>query len=162
MVMMEDPADSPTCAFGNFACTLRGANADVLPGNDGTLADIAGDVIPKLAKLPLESQPGTEFRYGLQQGVHGAILRRISGEQLDTFLVRRIFTPQGMKDTGFDVAPDQRDRWHRAMPWTRTSSSSSRRPVVLISRLGDDPVAVYTELHCMTVQPTKLGFCPDV
>jgi CubicO group peptidase (beta-lactamase class C family) len=39
------------------------------------------DIIPKLAKLPLEAQPGTEFRYGLQQEVQGAILRRIAGEQ---------------------------------------------------------------------------------
>jgi len=68
------------------------------------------DIIPKLAKLPLESQPGTEFRYGLQQEVQGAILRRITGEQLDTFLERRVFAPLGMKDTAFDVAPDQRDR----------------------------------------------------
>ncbi len=68
------------------------------------------DIIGKLAKLPLESQPGTEFRYGLQQEVQGAILRRLSGEQIDTFLERRIFAPLGMKDTGFEVAPDQRAR----------------------------------------------------
>jgi CubicO group peptidase (beta-lactamase class C family) len=68
------------------------------------------DIIPKLAKLPLETQPGTEFRYGLQKDVQGAILRRIAGEQVDTLLERRIFAPLGMKDTGFDVAPDQRDR----------------------------------------------------
>ncbi len=68
------------------------------------------DIIAKLAKLPLESQPGTEFRYGLQQEVQGAILRRITGEQLDTFLEREIFQPLGMKDTGFEVPADQRDR----------------------------------------------------
>lgn len=68
------------------------------------------DIIPKLAKLPLEGQPGTLFRYGLQQEVQGAILRRLAGEQLDSLLERRIFAPLGMKDTGFDVAPDQRDR----------------------------------------------------
>jgi CubicO group peptidase (beta-lactamase class C family) len=68
------------------------------------------DIIPKLAKLPLEAQPGTLFRYGLQQEVQGAILRRISGEGLDTFLEPRIFAPLGMKDTGFDVAPENRNR----------------------------------------------------
>jgi CubicO group peptidase (beta-lactamase class C family) len=68
------------------------------------------DIIPKLAKFPLEAQPGTEFRYGLQQEVQGAILRRIAGEQLDTLLERRIFAPLGMRDTGCDVAPDQRHR----------------------------------------------------
>jgi CubicO group peptidase (beta-lactamase class C family) len=40
----------------------------------------------------------------------GAILRRFSGEQLDTFPERRVFAPLGMKGTGFHVAPDQRNR----------------------------------------------------
>jgi CubicO group peptidase (beta-lactamase class C family) len=35
------------------------------------------DIIPKLAKLPLEAQPGTLFRYGLQQEVQGAIRIRL-------------------------------------------------------------------------------------
>ena len=38
------------------------------------------------------------------------IIQRISGETLDTFLDRRIFGPLGMKDTGFGVAPEDRDR----------------------------------------------------
>lgn len=68
------------------------------------------EMIAKLAKLPLESQPGTEFRYGLQQEVQGAIIRRLSGEALDRFLQRRIFDPLLMQDTGFGVPEDQRDR----------------------------------------------------
>ena len=44
MVMVEDPANSPTCAFGNFAGSLGGANADVLAGDGCTLAYIAGGV----------------------------------------------------------------------------------------------------------------------
>jgi len=92
-------------AFGssNLKVDEMYAKADLWSGTND-------DIIPKLAKLPLEAQPGTEFRYGLQQEVQGAILRRIAGEQLDTLLERRIFAPLGMKDTGFDVAPDQRDR----------------------------------------------------
>jgi CubicO group peptidase (beta-lactamase class C family) len=68
------------------------------------------DFIAKLAKLPLEAQPGTLFRYGLQQEVQGVIIQRISGEPLDVFLQRRIFSPLGMTDTGFGVAPHERDR----------------------------------------------------
>jgi CubicO group peptidase (beta-lactamase class C family) len=68
------------------------------------------DFIAKIATLPLEAQPGTLFRYGLQQEVQGAIIKRISGEALDTFLERRIFGQLGMKDTGFGVAPENRDR----------------------------------------------------
>jgi CubicO group peptidase (beta-lactamase class C family) len=68
------------------------------------------DFIAKIAKLPLEAQPGTLFRYGLQQEVQGVIIQRISGEPLDDFLQRRIFAPLGMTDTGFGVAPENRDR----------------------------------------------------
>ena len=68
------------------------------------------DMIAKLANLPLEAQPGTLFRYGLQQEVQGVIIQRISGESLDTFLDERIFEPLGMKDTGFGVRRDERDR----------------------------------------------------
>jgi CubicO group peptidase (beta-lactamase class C family) len=68
------------------------------------------DFIVKLAKLPLEAQPGTLFRYGLQQEVQGVIIQRVSGEPLDTFLERRIFAPLAMLDTGFGVAPEARDR----------------------------------------------------
>jgi CubicO group peptidase (beta-lactamase class C family) len=68
------------------------------------------DFIAKLAKLPLEAQPGTLFRYGLQQEVQGVIIQRLSGEPLDTFLERRIFGPLAMLDTGFGVAPEHRDR----------------------------------------------------
>lgn len=68
------------------------------------------DRIAKMAKLPLEAQPGTLCRYGLQQEFQGAIIQRISGETLDTFLERRIFGPLGMQDTGFGIAPEDRDR----------------------------------------------------
>jgi CubicO group peptidase (beta-lactamase class C family) len=109
MTMRHLMASSAGFAFGpafgstNLKVDEMYARADLWSGTND-------DIIPKLAKLPLESQPGTEFRYGLQQEVQGAILRRISGEQLDTLLERRIFAPLGMKDTGFDIAPDQRHR----------------------------------------------------
>lgn len=109
MTMRHVMASSAGFAFGpafgstNPEVDKMYAGADLWSGTND-------DIIPKLAQLPLESQPGTEFRYGLQQEVQGAILRRISGEPIDTFLERRIFQPLSMKDTGFEVAPDQRQR----------------------------------------------------
>ena len=44
MVMVEYFANSPTCALGDFACALGGANADVLTGDSRTLADIASGI----------------------------------------------------------------------------------------------------------------------
>src|SRR5580704_7261258 len=41
MVMVEYFANTPTCALGNFACALGGADTDVLACDGCTLADIA-------------------------------------------------------------------------------------------------------------------------
>jgi CubicO group peptidase (beta-lactamase class C family) len=77
-------------------------------------ADLFGgtneDMIARMAKLPLEAQPGTLFRYGIQQEFQGVIIQRISGESLDSFLQRRVFEPLAMLDTGFGVAPEDRSR----------------------------------------------------
>jgi CubicO group peptidase (beta-lactamase class C family) len=109
MTMRHLMASSAGFAFGPGLGTTN-PEVDDMYTAAGLWSGTNDEMIPKLAKLPLESQPGTEFRYGLQQEVQGAILRRITGEQLDTLLERLIFAPLGMKDTGFDVAPDQRDR----------------------------------------------------
>jgi CubicO group peptidase (beta-lactamase class C family) len=76
----------------------------------GLFSSTNEDMVAKMAKLPLEAQPGTMFRYGLQQEFQGVIIQRVSGETLDTFLEQRILGPLGMKDTGFGVAPEDRDR----------------------------------------------------
>jgi hypothetical protein len=44
MAMMEYFANTPACALGDFARALDGADAHVLAGDCGTLADIAGSV----------------------------------------------------------------------------------------------------------------------
>jgi hypothetical protein len=41
MVMVKYPANPPAGALGDFACSLGGANADVLAGNGRALSDIA-------------------------------------------------------------------------------------------------------------------------
>jgi len=101
-----------TCAGFAFGVPLGTTNptVDEMYTAAGLFSGTNEDLIAKLAALPLEAQPGTLFRYGLQQEVQGVIIQRLSGEPLDTFLDRRIFGPLGMNDTGFGVAPEDRDR----------------------------------------------------
>ena len=40
----------------------------------------------------------------------GEVVRRVSGEPLDQYCSRHIFTPLGMKETGFKISADLRDR----------------------------------------------------
>jgi CubicO group peptidase (beta-lactamase class C family) len=74
--------------------------------------DTLANYIPKLAQTPLDFQPGTLWRYS---GLYGFdVLARIveiaSGLPYDQFLQQRLFTPLGMKDTGFAPTPERMTR----------------------------------------------------
>ena len=66
--------------------------------------------IERLAKVPLAHQPGTTFEYSLSTDVLGRVIEAISGVPLGQFIQERIFTPLGMTDSAFIVAPEKRDR----------------------------------------------------
>lgn len=124
-VLVDDelvPLDRPmtmrhlmaTCAGFAFVVPLGSTNpeldkmyaaADLFSGDNE-------DLIAKLAKLPLEAQPGTLFRYGLQQEIQGVIIQRLSGQPLDAFLQRRIFGPL--------------TRWTQALASRRRTGTASR------------------------------------
>jgi CubicO group peptidase (beta-lactamase class C family) len=80
--------------------------SDGLAPVDGSLAT----VMPKLAALPLQSQPGEAYEYGLGTDMLGYVIERVSGMPLDRFFKQRIFDPLGMKDTQFYVSDAQRAR----------------------------------------------------
>ncbi len=70
--------------------------------NDQNLSatDLQG-MIDKLAKLPLETQPGTAWDYGPVVNIQGYIVEKLSGQSLDVYFDEHIFKPLGMVDTGF-------------------------------------------------------------
>jgi CubicO group peptidase (beta-lactamase class C family) len=68
------------------------------------------EFVAELGKLPLEFSPGDEWNYSVSTDVLGAVVQRVSGQALDSFLRERIFAPLGMNDTFFQV-PD--DKLHR-------------------------------------------------
>jgi len=70
---------------------------------DETLQQMA----KRLAKLPLECSPGTEWWYSHSTDVLGAIVEIVSGMELDEFFRKRITGPLGMVDTDFWVPEDK-------------------------------------------------------
>jgi CubicO group peptidase (beta-lactamase class C family) len=74
----------------------------------GTLAD----QIPRLAQVPLDFQPGSQWTYSLLAGMDtlGRIVEIASGQTYDQFLKQRIFDPLGMKDTAFFVTGEKSSR----------------------------------------------------
>ncbi len=70
----------------------------------------AGDVMARLAKLPLDAHPGERWIYGYNTDILGAMIERITSQTLGAFLSERIFRPLGMDDTHFFLPPSKSDR----------------------------------------------------
>ena len=76
--------------------------------------DTVGDLTKKLAKLPLNFQPGTAWAYGPATDVLGYLVEVISGEPLDKFFEEHIFRLLGMKDTHFYPPAEKEARFATA------------------------------------------------
>jgi CubicO group peptidase (beta-lactamase class C family) len=84
------------------------------------------DTIARIAALPAEAQPGEAWVYGYNTDILGALVERVSGQPLDTFLRERILNPLEMSDTHFYLPPAKRDRL--AAVYAATSEGIVRAP----------------------------------
>ncbi|HWK58209.1 MAG TPA: serine hydrolase domain-containing protein [Parapedobacter sp.] len=69
-----------------------------------------GDLVKKLAKLPLHHDPGERYTYSLGLDVLGYLIEIVSGMPFDRFLRERLFDPLGMDDTWFYLPDGKADR----------------------------------------------------
>jgi len=69
-----------------------------------------GELVNRLAKVPLQMQPGSAWEYGRSTDVLGHVIEKVSGQPLDRFLQERIFDPLEMRDTAFFVEPAKQGR----------------------------------------------------
>src|SRR5690606_17759942 len=60
-----------------------------------------GATIARMAKLPMDAQPGEKFVYGYNTDILGVIIEKASGMPLDKFIKERILDPIEMEDTYF-------------------------------------------------------------
>lgn len=69
------------------------------------------EFIEKVAKAPLLYQPGKGWTYSISMDIEGYIVEKLSGKSLPDFMRENIYTPLGMKDAGFYVPADKRNRF---------------------------------------------------
>ncbi len=86
---------------------LEAGITDGLSQTDGTI----GEMVDRLAALPLVHQPGERFTYALGVDVLGRVIEVITGETLADYMAAEIFEPLGMVDTGFFTDPADADRF---------------------------------------------------
>ena len=85
------------------------AEAGVAPGPN--LPSYGSDELMKrFGSLPLLHQPGEKWMYHSGSDILGVLITRVTGQTLETFFRERIFSPLGMKDTGFSVPEAKLDR----------------------------------------------------
>ncbi|MEK6279038.1 MAG: exo-beta-N-acetylmuramidase NamZ domain-containing protein [Acidobacteriota bacterium] len=87
------------------------------------------EAIKRLISEPLRHPPGARFVYSdIGYIALGEVVRRVSGMPLDEFARQNVFTPLGMRDTGFRPRPGLR---------ARVAPTEKRRGQM--SYLGDSP-----------------------
>jgi CubicO group peptidase (beta-lactamase class C family) len=83
---------------------------------DGYRGQSNEEMVAKLAKIPLQSHPGTRWEYSVSVDVQGRLIEVISGKSLGAFLKERLFQPLGMVDSGFHVPDHDHHRLAEAFP----------------------------------------------
>jgi len=66
--------------------------------------------VENIVRVPLRFDPGERFLYSESSTVLGRLVEVVSGMRFDEFLDARVFGPLRMVDTGFWVAPEDRNR----------------------------------------------------
>lgn len=64
----------------------------------------------RIAQIPLNFEPGTEYNYGYSADILGAVIEEVSGTRLGEFMKERIFKPLAMNDTDFYVPESKQKR----------------------------------------------------
>ncbi|HYI09819.1 MAG TPA: exo-beta-N-acetylmuramidase NamZ domain-containing protein [Thermoanaerobaculia bacterium] len=111
-LQLDAPVRSVLPEFTDGAVTVRHLlthTSGLRPGLDRTDWSGYEEGIRRAAALVPQNRPGAVFRYSdVNYILLGEIVRRVSGEPLDVFAKKNIFTPLAMHDTGF--RPKNRSR----------------------------------------------------
>jgi CubicO group peptidase (beta-lactamase class C family) len=116
-MILEDPEHPPTMR------ELMTHTAGFTYGNGNTVADgmykelgvrtshNLQEMIDRIAKIPLAYQPGKGWVYSMSMDIEGYIVEKLSGQSLPDFMREQIYSPLDMKDAGFYVPAEKRNRF---------------------------------------------------
>jgi CubicO group peptidase (beta-lactamase class C family) len=105
--MRELMSHSAGFSYGSGTSPVDAMYKDLKPMQSANLQEM----IDKLAKIPLNYQPGKGWTYSLSMDIEGYIVEKLSGQSLPDFMHDHIFIPLAMNDAGFFVQADKRTRF---------------------------------------------------
>lgn len=86
-------------------------------------------VIRALANEALDFEPGTHFQYSLSHDVLGAVIEVVSGQSFGEYLAEHIFSPLGMKNTGFELTPERKAKMSDQFMYDGETMTSAPMPL---------------------------------
>jgi len=91
-----------------------------------------GDMVKRLARLPLYEHPGELWDYSLASDVLGYLVEVVSGMKFDKFMTERIFKPLKMKDSHFYIPEEKRDRLSKVWlsDWKGSLKLAGDKPLI--------------------------------
>ena len=92
-------------AFGDSPVQMIWRDADLMA--EGQTNE---ELVGKLAKLPLMTEPGTTWEYSMSTDVLGRVVEVVSGKSLAACIAERVTGPLGMADTAFAATGDKAAR----------------------------------------------------
>lgn len=121
-----------TMTIRHLMTMQSGLNYDLgLPSIQRMLKETAGkattrEVIKALAEEPLDFEPGTRYKYSLSHDVLGAVIEVVSGLRFGEYLMKNIFDPLGMADTGFELTADREANMSEQFEYRPETNTSVR------------------------------------
>jgi CubicO group peptidase (beta-lactamase class C family) len=98
--------------YGDSLVRKAIAAANIYAGDPTT-----AEMVDRIAKLPLQEQPGTLWDYGNSYEVLGRVIEVASGQSFYQYEKANVFDPLGMKDTRYFLPePEQKARMAQPMP----------------------------------------------
>jgi len=91
-----------------------------------------GDMVKRLARLPLYEHPGELWDYSLASDVLGYLVEVVSGMKFDEFMTKRIFKPLKMKDSHFYIPEEKRNRLSKVWlsDWKGSLKLAGDKPLI--------------------------------
>lgn len=85
--------------------------------NPRAITNTLDDFARLLGTLPLEFQPGTQWRYSYAVDVQALLVQRLSDQPFDVYLQEHVLKPLRMTHTSFFVPPDWREKLAAMYEW---------------------------------------------
>ena len=95
-----------------------------------------------LSEMPLLAHPGENFNYSVSLDVLGAVIEKVTGQNLADYLKESIFDPLGMTDTYFVLDPEKVGKTSTVFGIGINGMGLDGNPIVPLGKISKDPNAI--------------------